>query len=493
MRYFPVFIDLQGQEVLLVGAGSVAERKARMLLRAGARIRVVARQLSPRFERWQAEGVVRHVAREYAPCWLENVFLVFAATSDAALNQQVFQDAEARRVMVNVVDDAARCRFISPAVVDRSPVQVAISTGGNSPVVARWLRNCIERLLPLGLGQVVEAAGALRSTVKRRLRLPLRRSFWEWVLDEEQMSAWSLQSRAAVTAGLTRQLERYAAAHHAVGPTRAASSPGVVYLVGAGPGRPDLLTLRALHVLSRADVILHDSLVSDEVLDLARRDADRIDVGKRAGGHQFSQQAIHDLMLQHARQGRTVVRLKGGDAFIFGRGGEELEFLQAHGQQYEVVPGITAALGCAAYAGIPLTHRDHAQVVSLVTGHLSAQAAEEPDHERLKSGCSAGQVLDWRTLVGPGRTAVIYMGVRQAEHIRHSLLEAGVAADLPVALVADGTTDRQRVVHGTVQSLPELAGQVSHASPGLLIIGQVASLGSTLGWFNPVHELRSAA
>jgi len=255
---------------------------------------------------------------------------------------------------------------------------------------------------------------------------------------------------------------------------------GRVFLVGAGPGRADLLTLRALHVLGQADVILHDSLVSEGVLDLARRDADRIDVGKRAGGRQHNQEDIHRLMVAEARKGRQVARLKGGDPFVFGRGGEELEFLQAHGIAYEVVPGITAASGCGAYAGIPLTHRDHARTVSFVSGHLGGHPGENVQGPTGNTRVAT----DWVGITGPGKTVVVYMGVRKAAVIRTELLQAGISAGLPVALVANGTQDTQRVFHGTVDSLTQLAAEAGTNEPGLLIIGQVASLGVNLGWFN---------
>jgi uroporphyrin-III C-methyltransferase/precorrin-2 dehydrogenase/sirohydrochlorin ferrochelatase len=257
-----------------------------------------------------------------------------------------------------------------------------------------------------------------------------------------------------------------------------------VFLVGAGPGRADLLTLRALHVLGQADVILHDSLVSEGVLDLARRDADRIDVGKRAGGRQHSQEDIHRLMLEEARKGRQVVRLKGGDPFIFGRGGEELEFLHAHGIGFEVVPGITAATGCGAYAGIPLTHRDHARIVSFVTGHPGENSQEAAGDTRVGT--------DWAGIAGQGKTVVVYMGVRKAAVIRQELLQAGICAGLPVALVANGTQDTQRVFHGSVDSLTQLAAQAGTNEPGLLVIGQVASLGVNLAWFNTSGSLGDA-
>ncbi len=475
MNYFPIFMDLRGQPVLLVGAGSVAERKARTLLKAGAELRVVARALNPAFGEWRDEGRVTWIGQEWRDAALEDVRLVIAATPDRALNRQVHAAAEALRLPVNVVDDTALCRFITPAIIDRAPVQVAIATGGTSPVLARRIRGWIERLLPLGLGRVAEAAGRMRERVKQRVAAEDRRAFWEDILSETAVRRLSLRSAEEIERHINDRLEE--------GSGRAGKSgPGRVTLVGAGPGRADLLTLRALHVLSEADVILHDRLVSEDVLDLARRDADRIDVGKRAGGRSHSQDSINERLLEEALKGRHVVRLKGGDPFIFGRGGEELTFLREHGIPYEVVPGVTAAAGCAAYAGIPLTHRDLAQSLTFVTGHHADGRPEAGAPE-----------TDWGGIAGPGRTAVVYMGVRQADAIRRRLLEAGVDGGLPVALVTSGTLERQRILHGTVADLPQLAARSPRGEPGLLVIGQVASLGSTLGWFQSTVALQTAA
>jgi len=469
MRYFPVFMDLQREPVLIVGGGAVAERKIRLLLKAGALVRVVADQLSETVAEWKNQGRIEHLGRSWNPQYLEEVRLVFAATDDAALNRQVYRSAEQLRIPVNAVDDQSHCRFISPAVVDRSPIQVAISTGGTAPVLARRIRNWVERLLPENIGRIAAAAGRVRSLAKKTLPASKRRHFWEELLNDRRLLAWSHNSEDDIRAAMTSALRS----------GDGQSGRGKVFLVGAGPGRADLLTLRALEILGRADVILHDRLVTDEILDLARRDADRIYVGKQAGNHHRTQQQIHRIMLEQAGQGKTVVRLKGGDPFIFGRGGEELEVLRAHDVEYEVVPGITAALGCAAYSGIPLTHRDHSKTVTFVTGHLSSQSVSDG--------------IDWSGIAGHDRTTVVYMGVGQARNLRNRLLEAGIDRDLPVALVMDGTRETQQVVHGTVGGLPALARASGEGVPALLIIGQVAALGSNLGWFTQQANLKTAA
>lgn len=478
MDFFPVFLNLREQTVLLVGAGSVAERKARMLLQASANVKVVARTLNSQFLSWQTEGKIEHLGMEYHAQDLQGARLVFAASSDRELNARVFADAERVGILVNVVDDPAHCRFLSPAVINRSPIQVAISTGGSSPLLARVIRGWVERLLPLGLGRVAAAAGAMRTVVKHGLPVRQRRRFWEKLLQEKRLRSWSLQDEEQIRRQIQDALDAEAGANTSAGKAEQRRSQGKVYLVGAGPGRADLLTLRALHVLGQADVVLHDQLVSNEVLDLARRDADRIDVGKRAGNHHRSQEETHALMLREASQGRTVIRLKGGDPFVFGRGGEELEFLRQHDIACEVVPGISAAMACGAYSGIPLTHRDHAAALTFITGH--AASPFDP-------------AVQWHAIAGKGRTVVVYMGLKQAGRIRTELLQAGIAGELPVALVANGTRDNQQVLHGTVHELQQLASRIEAGAPTLLIIGQVAALGSTLNWFKNHPALLEAA
>jgi len=473
MRYFPVFMDLNQQTVLLVGGGAVAERKIRLLLRAGATVHVVAPQLSENVEAWKRSGDIVHRGGKWQPGLLEGVRLVFAATSDSQLNRDVFTAAEKLGIPANVVDDLEYCRFISPAVVDRDPVQVAISTGGSAPVLARKIRGWIETLLPRGLGKVALAAGSLRPQVKRSLPAAACREFWASLLTNSRLFNWSSDSEVRIRSDMKSALVR----------SRLQKSVGKVYLVGAGPGRADLLTLRALEVLGQADVILHDRLVPEEILELARRDAERIYVGKQAGNHHRSQEEIHEILLTEADKGRTVVRLKGGDPFIFGRGGEELELLRSHGVEYEVVPGITAATGCAAFAGIPLTHRDHAQALTFVSGYLS-------------SGKSLN-TIDWSAIAGPGRTTVIYMGVGQADAVREKLIDAGISRHMPATLIMDGTRDSQQQIEGTVDKLASMAARAARVavknSTGLLIIGQVVALGVNLAWFREnLHFCKAA-
>lgn len=469
MSYFPVFMDLHDKPVLVVGGGKVAARKVRALLKAQAAITVVAPELDSALNTACNAGQIEWLQAPFTQAHLEGAWLVFAATNDPELNREVFRAGEARNIPVNVVDDGAHCRFISPAVIDRHPVQVAVSTGGGSPMMARAVRGWIERILPQGLGKVAEAASRLRKTLGAGQTMKERRERWGFLLDRSRSVAWSLQEPGAIERSMTRAFKRRAAQ----------PANGKVYLVGAGPGRPELLTLRALEVLQQADVILHDRLVPEAILDSARRDADRIDVGKRAGDQPGQQTRIFHLMVELARAGKTVIRLKGGDAFVFGRGGEELQHLRANGVEYEVVPGITAALGCAAYAGIPLTHRDLAQEVTFTTGHL-ADPASSPDTPPESPSV-------------PGRTKVIYMGLKQAPVVRKSLLAEGYPPWTPAALVIGGTMDTQRVLFGRLATLPAMAAKVTDRAPALFIIGEVASLGEQLAWFGQQPALEVAA
>lgn len=470
MRYFPVFMDLQNQVVAVVGGGAVAERKIRLLLKAGARVRVIARELNEQVSAWQQANQLEWSSAEYAGPLLDGARLVFAASDDADLNRQVYADAESRHIPVNVVDDREHCRFITPAIVDRDPVTVAISSGGESPVLARRVRGWIERLLPTGLGAVARAAGRLRDAAAV-LPLERRRQFWDRLLNRATIDELARKDDTAIDAALRGALNSELLSD------TTGTLPGRVILVGAGPGRADLLTIRAQQALGQADVILHDRLVPADILEVARRDAEFIDVGKRAGNHHETQAGIHELMVEHARRGRVVVRLKGGDPFVFGRGGEELEHLRANGIDYEVVPGVTAATACAAFAGIPLTHREYSQALTLITGHTQLDGKEPA----------------WAELAGEDRTLAIYMGVKQAATLRDKLLDAGLAPDLPVALVTDGARDTQQVFHGSIRHLPALAARAPSGAPGLFIIGRVARLGEELAWFGQAAEAQRAA
>lgn len=454
---FPVFLDLHGRDVLVVGGGAVARRKIEALLPTGARVRVGAPALDPALAAWVAEGRLVHLPGAFEAGWLDGARLAIAATDDADVNRAVAEAAEARGVWVNVVDDAPLCAFQMPARVERGPLQIAISSGGGAPMLARHLREKLETDLDPALAALGTLLVRHRHRIRARLPdLDARRRFFDAVLLGDVP--------ALLRRGDAAGAERVLLARLDGSPSRVA---GRVALVGAGPGDAGLLTLRGLRLLNEADVILHDRLVSPDVLALARRDAERIEVGKEAGHHHVPQDGIHALMLEHARAGRRVVRLKGGDGFVFGRGGEELECLRAHGIDYEVVPGITAALACAAHAGIPLTHRDHAQSVRFVTAH----------------GKSNDDGLDWAGFARERQTLAFYMGVSGLERVRDRLIAHGRAASTPCALVENGGRPEQRVVLGTLDTLPERARAHAVRSPALLFVGEVAALASSLHWY----------
>jgi uroporphyrin-III C-methyltransferase/precorrin-2 dehydrogenase/sirohydrochlorin ferrochelatase len=457
MDYFPIFLRLAGEPVLVVGGGEVAARKIDLLLRTSAKVRVVAPELVAGLAERVAAGEIVHVAAEFTPEHLDGVRLAIAATDKRAINAWVAHQAERRNIPVNVVDDRELSRFIVPAIVDRSPVVVAVGSSGDAPVLTRRLRERLESFLPQRLGALARLAGKLRPTIKARIESPARRrKFWENFFDGT-VAADVLAGRSVDVADIASTLRT------------GEQDAGEVVLVGAGPGDPGLLTLRALRALQNADVILYDRLVSAEVLDLARRDAERINVGKTAGSAQISQDEINALLVQLAQQGKRVCRLKGGDPFIFGRGGEELEALAAAGVRFEVVPGITAAAGCAAYAGIPLTHRDHAQSLVFVTGHVKAEGDD---------------ALDWDQLARPAQTVVFYMGLGSLEQILQRLREHGAPESRAAAVVEQGTRATQRVVTGTLSDLARKANEEGVQSPALLIVGEVTRLHETLRWFN---------
>ncbi|WP_368641252.1 siroheme synthase CysG [Castellaniella ginsengisoli] len=459
MNHFPLFADLKGRTALVVGAGLVAERKIALLRAAGARVIVNARAAHPQVQARVQQGEIELRLGEFDPALLDEAWLAVAATNDREQNRRVADAAAARRLFCNVVDDPELSSVQVPAIVDRAPLTIAISSGGAAPVIARRLRERIESLFDPALGALAALAQRKRPVIRQaRPQLRARRDFYDWLLDGPVLGALRRGRGDEAESLLDQALS-----------ARTPPPAGKVLLVGAGPGDPGLLTLRGLRALNEADVILADRLVSPAVLSLARRDAHVIDVGKAPGGpHESTQARIHALMVSHARQGRCVVRLKGGDPMVFGRGGEELQHLKRHGIAYEVVPGITAALACGAYAGIPLTHRDHAQSLTLATAHRRAQTGPlaSPDATR-----------------GDGRTRVYYMGVERLPALRAQLLAEGHASGLPCALVENGSRPGQRTLHATLGSVVEEARRHAIRSPALLIVGETASLGMDLAWF----------
>ncbi|KXG83450.1 siroheme synthase CysG [Pseudomonas mosselii] len=462
MDYLPLFHKLQGGRVLVVGGGEIALRKARLLADAGAALRVVAPEVDGQLAALAREGGGEVLVRGYQASDLEGCRLVIAATDDSALNAQVSAEAQARSLPVNVVDAPALCTVIFPAIVDRSPLVVAVSSGGDAPVLARLIRAKLEAWIPSAYGELAGLAARFRHKVKALYPdVNQRRGFWESVFQgpvaERQL------------AGQGAEAERLLQAMVDGAPVQ---QGGEVYLVGAGPGDPDLLTFRALRLMQQADVVLYDRLVAPAIIEMCRRDAERIYVGKRRADHAVPQDKINRLLVDLARQGKRVLRLKGGDPFIFGRGGEEIEELADEGIPFQVVPGITAASGCSAYGGIPLTHRDYAQSVRFVTGHL-------------KDGTSN---LPWDDLVAPAQTLVFYMGLVGLPTICAELIRHGRAASTPAALVQQGTTRNQRVFTGTLADLPELVARHEVHAPTLVIVGEVVQLREKLAWFEGAQD-----
>ncbi|AHG73486.1 Siroheme synthase [Mannheimia sp. USDA-ARS-USMARC-1261] len=455
MSYLPIFVDLKNRPVLVVGGGHVATRKITALLKVGANVKIVARELDSPLHNLLEEGKVEWFATEFEPEQVNQAYLIIAATDDNKLNNLVFKSAEAAQRLVNVVDDQPHCSYIFPSVIDRSPIQIAISSGGAAPVLIRLLREKLEALIPQNVGEMAAISGRWRNAVKSKFpHITQRRRFWEKLftnLHFQRLTETHQTSQAEAL--LEQELE--------------ADNPiiGEVSLVGAGPGDAGLLTLKGLQAIQQADVVLYDALVSEGVLELVRRDADRVFVGKRAGKDCVKQEETNALLVKYAKKGKRVVRLKGGDSFVFGRGGEELEVLKAENIPFSVVPGITAALGATAYAGIPLTHREYSQNATFITGHL-------------KPG---GTNLKWEALAQSNQTLVVYMGTIKAGELASQLQKYGKPADTPVAIVSNGTLPNQSIQIGTLDELPTLAANAP--TPALIIIGEVVKLQTQLTWF----------
>lgn len=458
MDFLPIFLDVKNQPCILIGGGDVASRKARLLLKAGATIEVIAPELCDKLERMVEKGDINYQRRRYSQDDLKNAMLVIAATDNPEINQEVARAAKALDVPVNVVDDPDTGNFIMPSVIDRSPVIAAVSTGGASPVLARLIRSRLESLIPAGYGRLGKLTAQFRDQVKTRIQKAAdRRLFWDRVLQgsvAERVFSGHMEEAEAV---LEKELEAFIPG----------SSMGEVYLVGGGPGDPDLLTFRALRLMQQADVVVYDRLVAKPVLEMVRRDAERIYVGKERDRHAMRQEEINELLAKLAKEGKRVIRLKGGDPFIFGRGGEEIDTLAEQGIPFQVIPGITAASGCATYSGIPLTHRDYAQSVTFVTGHL-------------KDGTTN---LNWHQLAEPHQTVVFYMGLMGLPVIREKLIEHGVSPQMPIALVQQGTTHMQRVFTGTLDNILEIVEQEQPKPPTLIIVGEVVELHEKLSWY----------
>ncbi|QQV09798.1 siroheme synthase CysG [Acinetobacter johnsonii] len=456
MDIFPISLKLQQQPCLIVGGGHIAYRKAVLLHKAGAVIHVIAPDIDANLLQLVEESQGQYIQALYpAQIQLNDYRLVIAATDDYAVNTQVFEDCEALKILVNSVDDPPHCRFMVPAIVDRSPLVISVASNGTSPVLSRQIRTQLETSIPHGMGKLAEFSGKWRAAVKAKISNPdERRVFWEDLyaspLKEQVFHDNLVEADRLIEQALLEWK----------------TPKGEVYLVGAGPGDPELLTLKALRLMQQADVVIYDRLVSPAIMELCRRDATKIYVGKARSNHAVPQEGINALLVEFASKGQRVCRLKGGDPFIFGRGGEEIQELFAAGVPFQVVPGITAASGCSAYAGIPLTHRDYAQSVRFLTGHLKEGSPELP----------------WDELVYQNQTLVLYMGLVGLEKICEKLIEHGQRPDMPVALISKGTTSEQKVVVGTLADIASKVEENHIQAPTLTIIGDVVSLREQLQW-----------
>lgn len=460
MKYFPIFIDAQHIHCLVVGAGEVAARKCELLLKTPAKITVVAPWVSNAVRELAKSEQLTLIEREFDANDLAQKQMVFVATDNEVLNQSIHDQAHAKGILVNVVDNTPLCKFITPSIVDRSPIIIAMSSGGVAPVLLRYIRQKLESVIPHNIKRLGEFSEKYRDKVKQALAsVTDRRYFWEDVLDGDIGENVLQNNTSLASEQLQNSLNAYASGN---------KPAGQVYLVGAGPGDPDLLTFRALRLMQKADVVVYDRLVSNDILELVRRDAEKIYVGKARSNHTVPQEEINDLLAKLAKEGNRVVRLKGGDPFIFGRGGEEIETLVEQGIDFQVVPGITAATGASSYAGIPLTHRDHAQSVTFTTGHLKNDTID----------------LDWPSLVKPNHTLVFYMGLTGLPIICDKLIKHGMRSDMPIALVEGATRSEQKVVTGTLDSISDLEATKALKPPTLIIVGSVVNLHKQLNWFN---------
>ncbi len=461
MDFLPIFVDIKQKPCLVVGGGDIAARKASLLLKAQADVTIVSPELATTTQALIDTGDVSWLGAPFSDDLLMKYTLVIAATDNDQVNEQVYLHAKMHDVLVNVADKPELCDFILPSILDRSPIVVAVSSGGQSPILARQLRARLETLIPPTYGRLAGLVGRYRDAVKAKMSsIAQRRRFWESILQgsvaEHMFAGRDELAEKTLQSAITEQ-------------TPETLSTGEVYLVGAGPGDPELLTFKALRLMQQADIVFYDRLVSQQVLALVRREAEQVYVGKRRAWHSVRQEEINQLLLEHAKQGKRVLRLKGGDPFIFGRGGEEIATLATERIPFQVVPGITAASGCASYAGIPLTHRDYSQSCIFVTGQLKDGELD----------------LNWSALVQPRQTVVVYMGLAGLEILSQQLQIHGMAADKPAALIQQGTTSDQRVWISTIADLPQLAKQEHPVAPTMVIIGDVVALHDSLMWFKP--------
>ncbi len=461
MEHLPIFLDLNGKRTLIVGGGVIAARKADLLLRAGSEVTIVAPELGDELKMLNETHAFNHKVEKLIAEDLNGCVVAFGTAEDDSLNDDLCELAASAGILVNVSDKTESCDFIMPAIVDRTPLLVAISSGGTSPLLVRMLKARFETTIPAAYGRLAEFAGSYRDRIKKLIpNLTRRRRFWEAMVSgpvAEHLFSNQLEQAELL---MGSQLKEAAVA---------GDKPpvGEVYLVGTGPGDPDLLTFRALRLMQQADVVLYDRLIGEGILNLVRRDAERIYVGKLPENHSVPQEEIGKMLIRLAQEGKRVLRLKGGDPFVFGRGGEEIEALSENGIAFQVIPGVTAAVGCASYAGIPLTHRDHAQGCMFVTGHEKDGKLD----------------LNWNSMIQPRQTVVVYMGLSSLGAITGGFVANGADPATPAAIIENGTRAGQRVITGTLESLPEQTKEAGIKSPALIIVGSVVTLRDKLSWF----------
>ncbi|MCF6318122.1 MAG: siroheme synthase CysG [Proteobacteria bacterium] len=464
MDYLPINIDIKNKKCVVFGAGVVAFRKIQMLNKAGAEVTCVAKNIHKDIQNIseKIELIEQEIVNYLNYTDLKNITLIISATADRKISEYIYQRAIKLNILINTVDDKQLCSYISPAIVNRNPVVVSISSSGSAPVLARKIRESIEKLLPHNIGKLALFSEGLRSKVKSSLSsMSERKHFWENFLNSSVSSRIINTGFKPDSNDVIKQF------------SVKSKQEGEVYLVGAGPGDPELLTIKALRVMQQADVVLHDNLISQEILELVRRDAELINVGKSMGNHRVEQVDINQLLIDHALKGKRVCRLKGGDPFVFGRGGEEIQALRKAQINYQIVPGITAAVGCTSYAGIPLTHRDYAQRVVFLTAHCK----------------NSIDTLDWSSLVQAKQTLVVYMGLMKSQFLVDKLIANGQNKMTPVAIIENGTCQNQRVITGNLNELTGLIKDNKVNSPALLVIGEVAQLANELAWFYPENHI----
>ena len=458
MESFPIFIDIKKKPVTIFGGGDIALRKAILLVKANPTITVISKNFSKDFLNFKRKNQIIFIRKSFEPNDIKEQTLIIAATNDQSINKAISKSAKAKRIPVNVVDQPDLCTFTMGSIVERDALVIAISSGGKAPVLARMIREKMEALIPSSYAKLVLFAGSMRKIVKKKIiHMEKRRGFWEYFFSDNKILAKAQSNKKFLPQDINALIKK-----------RLKRSDGEVYLVGAGPGDKDLLTLRALQLMQKCDLCIYDNLVSSDVLELVRRDAEMIYAGKKRDQHTLEQATINELLIKYSKKGYRVLRLKGGDPFIFGRGGEEIEGLMKEKIPFQVVPGISAANGVASYAGIPLTHRDHAQSCLFLTGHFKK-----------------GEIsFDWPKIISESQTLVIYMGLLSLDVMKKNLMKHGMSKNMPIAVIQNGTTNKQKVITGVLKNIKSKVSRAKLESPALIIIGTVVELRENLSWFD---------